>query len=274
MRLILAALAAALLTVPAAAQTAPAAAPADQEARLRAIGERGRLLFDLDRAAWVATDDMMKKIRDPARAGVKGYVVERDGRGFLVTFFGGDLPVAMYVARVAGGRVESGRLLSDAERVALTPLQTRLAAARSAAAASGLQPCTPGGFNAAVIPPDTLEAPIELYLTSPQTQADVLPFGGHFLLTIAADGRIQSVRKFTTACLNMEKPRGGGRRGQPVALLVTHLLDPVPTEIHVFMSLSAGMPLFVGAGDPPQLWAVEGDKIRSAGPIGAPPRRR
>src|SRR5687767_5815560 len=128
--------AAALLAAPATAQPAPAAvSEADQAAKLRAIGARGRLLFDLDRAAWVATDDLIKKVRDPAAAGLKGYVVEQDGPGFAVTFFGGEPNrlVALFVAGVAGGKVTSGRLLAEAERVPLTPLQLRLASARAAA---------------------------------------------------------------------------------------------------------------------------------------------
>jgi hypothetical protein len=125
-----------------------------------------------------------------------------------------------------------------------------------------------------VIPPVSGTAPIEVYLTSAQTDTDVLPFGGHYLLTIGADGTVQSVRKFTNSCINMERPRASRRKGRPVALMVTHLLDPVPTEIHVFMSLTAAMPVYVGAGDPPQLWEVEGERISSAGAIGAPPARR
>jgi hypothetical protein len=32
-------------------------------------------------------------------------------------------------------------------------------------------------------------------------------------------------------------------------LVVTHLLDPIPTEIHVFTALAAGLPVFVGTED-------------------------
>jgi hypothetical protein len=45
-------------------------------------------------------------------------------------------------------------------------------------------------------------------------------------------------------------------------MVVTHLLDPVPTEIHMFTSLTSGLPLFVGIGDPPRMYEVSNRGIR------------
>ena len=125
-----------------------------------------------------------------------------------------------------------------------------MAKARSIGPGPDFRPCTNAAFNAAIVPPASLEAPLEMYLTSAQTDANVYPLGGHYLLSLAPDGRLLSVRKFTNSCLNMERPRGGGRRGEPAALFVSHLLDPTPTEIHVFLALSAKLPIFVVIGDP------------------------
>ncbi|HEX8261615.1 MAG TPA: hypothetical protein VF547_01950, partial [Allosphingosinicella sp.] len=66
-----------------------AAEPSDsEEAKLRAAVERGTLLFELDRAAWVTTDDMLERFgrRDMP---IKGWVTERDGAdGYRVTYYG------------------------------------------------------------------------------------------------------------------------------------------------------------------------------------------
>ena len=51
------------------------------------------------------------------------------------------------------------------------------------------------------------------------------------------------------------EPRPGGIAG------VTHLLDPYPTEIHVFLSLWMGKPLYVMTG-PETVWIVDQGKIR------------
>ncbi|PNB46563.1 hypothetical protein C1X73_34510 [Pseudomonas sp. FW305-130] len=45
--------------------------------------------------------------------------------------------------------------------------------------------------------------------------------------------------------------------------MTTHLLDPVPTEIHVFTSYNLHMPLFVGTA-PKTVWVVKGSSITLA----------
>ncbi len=85
---------------PASAQTA-----ADQ-ARLAGIHSRGALLYLIDRAAWVATDDFRSKAALRGDKTLRGYVVERATEGFTVTFFAekdGAL-VRAYVAKRANIR--------------------------------------------------------------------------------------------------------------------------------------------------------------------------
>jgi hypothetical protein len=48
-----------------------------------------------------------------------------------------------------------------------------------------------------------------------------------------------------------------------VSIFVTHLLDDIPTEAHVFWSLWAGKPMYVGTPDR-RIWAIEGGRIRLA----------
>ena len=40
-----------------------------------------------------------------------------------------------------------------------------------------------------------------------------------------------------------------GGDGKECVAYVTHLLDPVPTEIHVFTALASGLPVAVGTGE-------------------------
>jgi len=46
------------------------------------------------------------------------------------------------------------------------------------------------------------------------------------------------------------------------ALMITHLLDPIPTEAHVFWSIWAHKPLYVATPPNGTIWVVEGSKIR------------
>jgi hypothetical protein len=73
---------------------------------------------------------------------------------------------------------------------------------------------------------------------------------------VAPDGRITGSRAFTKSCITMAQPKN------VTALVISHLLDPVPTEIHVFTSLSAGLPVYVAIPESNRVFAVAGDKIR------------
>lgn len=254
----------ALLLILSLLAAAPAAAqPADgDDARLRAAAERGLLLFEMDRAAWVTTDDMLQRFgrRDMP---IKGWVTEREAEGYRVTYFGDGPagPVAWYAGRVRSGKVVSAEVFPEAARPALTPAQLRLRQAADVARRfSEYQPCTPARFNVAVIPPDSADSPVDTYLLSAQTETNVYPLGGHYLLRIGPDGKVVSHRRFMNSCMNVDA--GRQRKGaKPVALVVTHLLDPVPTEIHVWSSLAMRKPIYVGTG-PERIWSVEGGRIR------------
>ena len=122
-----------------AAPSAPAVAQtAEERAQLDWVLERGRLLYALDRAAWVATDDLLARMPDPESLGLAGYIVEEAGEGYAVTFHGGprDRPVALYVARVEDGRVIDREIFPAEARPALSAPQRRLVAARDAARGS------------------------------------------------------------------------------------------------------------------------------------------
>ena len=58
-------------------------------------------------------------------------------------------------------------------------------------------------------------------------------------------------------CFNIEAP--DPEKGKPVAFILTHLLDPTPTEIHVFLSRLHRQSVMVAAGA--RVWSVDGGKI-------------
>ena len=98
--------------------------------------------------------------------------------------------------------------------------------------------CTKGKANVAVLPPETPGGPVTAYLMSPQVDLNVLPLGGHYSVTVSDDGKTGPVRKFTNSCVNLPLSGTDGKGGKLAALSITHLLDPVPTELHVFSSLT------------------------------------
>ena len=259
-----------LVTAPAAATTPAAARPvppltAEERRRLVAAGLRGHLLFELARAGQLSTQDMLARLPDPSAAGIAGWLAVPDGDGMVAIYYAdtADGPVAVYRGRIAGGRIATSDVFVGADRPALDPAQRRMAAARAAVATLDRQPCG-GDFNVIVIPPESASAPVEVYKLSPQTQRGRYPLGGHFLVTVAADGSIASTRAFTNRCLDLE-PAIDLAGTQPRPIAVTHLLDPLPTEIHVFLSLWMNRPLLVATGNPDRLWTISRGRIGIVG---------
>ncbi|MES2339430.1 MAG: hypothetical protein V4537_15165 [Pseudomonadota bacterium] len=253
-----------ILALAAAVQVpASPAAPPTQDRQIAMTASLGTILFALDRAAWVASDALNAKLPKDQLTGVGGWVVERDeGDVLVVTFYRGqgDAARALFTADVRAGKVVDSR--PAPADTALTPAQHRLARARDAAAqeavARGYRPCTAAPFNTVVVPSSNPQAPTLVYLLSAQVAAGTYPMGGHYRVVVGPDGRVTGSRPFSKSCLNMPVPRASGGQ-RPAGLFVSHVLDPVPTETHVFTSLSAGLPLFVGAGG--KVWSVNGRTI-------------
>jgi hypothetical protein len=258
MRRLLLALSLALPSTPAAAQrTIPTA-------DLVTVSARGAAIYAYDQAAWHTSDTMLARhLPDTVMRAIRGWVVEPRGDVLTVTYFGrdGDRPYAIYIADFRGGAVSNERVPEpgSAER-ALTPLGLRLAAAGVTAtdAAAALPRCSERAYNSVVLPPEP-DGTIPVYLLTPQVENDQYPMGGHHEIDIAADGSVAGKRDFTKSCLMIAPAPKSGEK--TVAMVVSHLLDPHPTEIHVFTSLTAHQPVFV-ATDDHALWSVEGARIR------------
>ena len=239
----------------------------EQAAQLDSAVARGRLLIAVAQAGLISTQDMLSRVADPEAAGIAGWIAEPAGNAMAVTYYaqGEDGPAAVYRASVLGGRVTSRELFLTGTRPPLTRLQARMAAARAATEGVEQRACSDRPFNVFVVPPASADAPIDVYRFTAQNQRGRFPLGGHFKSTVEADGGVSATRGFTNGCLDLEADEvPAGQQPRPIA--VTHLLDPLPTEIHVFMALWTGRPLIVAAGDPQRLWLVTGERIAEIRP--------
>ena len=244
---------------------APAARMTSEEtASVEAAVNRGQLLYELDQAAWVTTDDMLARFSGRRDMPIKGWVIERaaSGGGYAVTYFGDGAsgPVAWYAGAVRDGKVVASEVFPEGKRPPLSPAQLRLKEAADVARAfTGYRPCTPTRFNVAIVPPTTTAEAIEAYLLSGQTERNVYPLGGHYRLRISG-GKVVSHRRFMNSCMNVDVS-ANPKQGEPEMLVLTHLLDPTPTEIHVFVSIWMRKPIFLMTKQ--RAWAVEGPRIRA-----------
>lgn len=248
----------ALVLMLAAGSFAAARAPTEN-ARIAAIVARGELLYDYDQAAWHTTDVMVETVPRKRLAEIKGWLVEPDGGGLSVLYYGYDseAPYGVFRAGFRDGRVvEPVLIAADAPERTLTLVERRMADARRIAAASNPPACVQKPFNTIIVPPASETAPVEVYLLTPQVKAGAYPFGLHYLVTVGADGKVASTRPFMKSCMVQALPANA------VAAMVSHLLDPMPTEIHVWLSRWIGKPVYVMTSDPGQLWEVTGEGMR------------
>ncbi len=248
-----------LAVVIATSAAAVALAQPDEAALVAQAQARGNLIHDLDQAAWHSTDVLLKALPKARLAEIKGWVVEPGEGGSTVVYYGfdGDTPYGVFTAVFQGGKVVSSREIkpADAGR-ALTPVQQRMALARKAATTAKVQPCARAAFNTVIVPPASATAPVEVYLLTPQVKAGEYPFGGHYLITIGADGQIASSRPFMKSCMTQALPPNA------VAAMVSHLLDPTPTEIHAWLARWMDKSVYVMVVEPEQLWEVTAKGMR------------
>lgn len=248
------------VAAPVAAQPSGSNGPNDQA--IRTALERGALLYLYDEAAWRGSDDLRQNFAQLLPL-AGGYVVSGERSAVELMFYDKAKSKAVYRAKFSDGkRVSSGRPAVD--RVELTPVEQRLIAARAPAmqaftdAKVGL--CSKSTPNVALLPPKVSTDPVRAYLMTARTAMKSLPLGGHFEVDVSADGRAGTVRAFTKSCLEMSLVGDG--KGQTKALVVSHLLDPTPTEIHVFSSLTGKVPIYVMTMPNRTLWVVAGSKIK------------
>lgn len=230
-------------------------APAEQAAIDLALS-RGQTLYAYDQAAWHGTDDALAKVGN-AKNVLGGYIVDGPATSPTLIFFDRDTadPHAVYIATFRDNKIVSRRVLTDKDDRSLSTQRKAMIAARAKgiAAWQAAKPlyCSESQPNVAVLPPERPGGPYLVYVMTPQTETGNWPFGGHFRVEVNPDGSIGASRSFTRSCLTVpEAPKGA------VGIVVTHLLDPVPTEIHVFTAIASKMPVVVATSDKRQWWVT------------------
>lgn len=254
-----------LLTVPSALAQgtdtagAPEAIPVELQRAVTQAEFLGRQMYLHDRAAWLATDAMMadKRMRN-LKTSLGGWVTEPSALGVRVIFISkDDTPRRLYEIDV-----DEAERLSEPMLESPTPLTAEHIAqlrARNLARSQSFMACAKQ-YNAVVLPSGK---GMRVYLMPGFTQDNVYPLGGYHLFEIDSTGEtILSSRKFSNGCIAHEDaPKGLPKGATPAAGMFTHLLDPQPTEVHVFVSLYAKVPLMITAVGNKTIWSVKQGRI-------------
>ncbi len=227
-------LAAVLHAAPAFAQTAAERAELDRVERI------GRDLYEHDRAAWLATDEARLEIPQEDVANLRGWVTLREGDAVVVDFIAqrGDELWSVHRSTFRGGALTDHATIS----APLDEMRRRLFEARNVALAAPAAICEQP-YNVAVLPHDGAgEADADVYLMPATTVLGNVRVGGFVKHAVDIDAqRVVESQTFSRSCLALQQEQG-------VAMLFfTHITSPLPTETHVFLNLSHGVPLAVGA---------------------------
>jgi hypothetical protein len=219
--------------------------------------QRGKRLYEYDQAAWHTTDTLREDIKDLENSGIKGWVVTAEGAAWRAIYFGisKNGPFGIYTALWDGKAVSDRKVLTAGTQQQLSAEQLRLISVQQIAKPAGLGNCSRAQFNSVILPSEKSGDPDSVYYLTPQTENSAYPFGGHHRIDVK-DGKIVARRSFTKACMTLSTEPQPGSKG-PSALVVTHMLDPVPTEIHVFSVFASKIPLYVLTTSNNQTWAVE-----------------
>lgn len=227
--------------------------PLEQEAALLQSAETtGAIIYLHDHAAAVATDAALKLKAFKKDKRIGGWITElRQGR-INVTFVD-RTPAALYRIEVSENGV-AGPVIALDSPAPLSEYEQGAATARAAAMASDIQPCS-SRYNSVVLPSSaTADGNWMVYLLPATTKSSVVPLGGTYRMEVSGS-TVTAQRGFTRTCITLQNsPRTAG-------LMITHLLDPIPTEAHVFWSLWAKQPMYVAVVNG-GLWGIENGKIR------------
>jgi hypothetical protein len=220
--------------------------PQEEQATLRRAEATGLTIYKHDHAAAVATDALGALGIFKSDKRIRGWITEQQGEGILVTIISGDaneVPQALYRVIVSKEGEVTGPPQELKVPEALTEFESDAAEARLFAAKYSFQPCV-DRYNTVVLPADSSATPNWVVYLIPGTQDALrIPLGGAHRLELDATAQhLINERGFTRSCLVLGDPKGNAKQ-RPVMLVASHLLDAVPTEIHVFWNLWSGIPL-------------------------------
>lgn len=239
----------------AAQEAKPSAAAVPDLSGIEKMNTLGKKMVFLDQLAWRATDILLAAQIDPVAINLYGWITYPDGDNWVVRFLKSDdgvVPSHDVIFPETG----EPRLVQSQDS-ALTDRDRALLTARDAVLEAVTEPCS-GTYNTIVFDmPD--EKAVYAYAIAASHEPGVIVVGGHYRVILSSDDlTVTSTRNFTTTCLEINDLEL--QDGEKVtAAIVSHILDPSPVEMHVFLSLTYGYPFYVITES--GLWSVIDGKI-------------
>ena len=212
---------------------------------------RGVALFVHDTSAARASDELMERNIFQRDSRLEGWLtdVPPQENAVLVTFVGTDEGKlsALYRVRVPAGdgaivfeKLQPAAPLNESQQARWRARQHALKDLHER------KDLCSSRYNTVVLSPDPApDGLIHVYLLAATDKAGQIVAGGHFRYDYSPDGKLLETRRaFTKTCINIDQP--DEKQGEPAGLILTHLLDPTPTEIHVYLTRLHHQGIYVG----------------------------
>ena len=229
-------------------------------AKLQSALEIGKDINAHDQSAWHVTDELMALRPDAAGKRIL-YVTERvDPKRVKTSFL---LIEGTKVSLFFEGVVEGSTVVSTRDFTGdLNPPAATSAQAARVDALLTARDMFPDGLCGqrpnCVVLPSHVDGALDVYALAPETATNMVQLGGHVRLTIDANGLVipNETKAYSNSCLGMDI----GKNAEALMISLPENIGDTPTEIHVFKSLSHGIPIYVSTKT--GIWAVEGARIR------------
>ncbi|MBD3666564.1 MAG: hypothetical protein HUJ16_01295 [Kangiella sp.] len=213
----------------------------EQILKIQFSEQAGHLIWVKDSMAWIATDKIQEELDLSSVKNPKGWIVHLDPEGkHRVSFYRekDDGQMLSYADVFYDDNLEFTKLQINPIR-ALTVKEQQMLAALSTASDNITEACSEN-LNTVVLEE---EAGWNVFLLTATTEPDVIPIGGAQRILVSQDGQnVIEKEHYSRACTKLEPMMKGAKLKDA---FMTHLIDDVPSPIHVFTSLSYGIPLMV-----------------------------
>lgn len=222
------------------------------------VEKLGVAIYEQDIRAATATDLLFAKKIDPAKEGLRGWIVEGDAKAMLIRFVRekNGLFEAFYDVTFEGTK---SPVISEPKNRTLSDAQVAQYKARSLAMKNIARPAS-RNYNFVILP-DPEKKGFLVYGLAATTDSDAIIVGGHYRFSISADGSTieradELFRSFMTLS---KKPKDLPAGAKTEGLYMTTLVSDLPLT-HVYLSLLNKMPFLVGTRDQ-HAWKVENGKM-------------
>lgn len=225
----------------------------EQIQKIQFSEQAGYLIWIKDSLAWTATDKMREELDLSTIENPYGWLVHLDPEGnHRVSFYryNNDGEILSYAdifynnsLEITGFEAHPKRKIHEEEKSMLSAL--------SSARNSVTEACSEN-LNSVILEADT--GWNVFFLTAP-TESDVIPVGGAQRFLVSQDGKtVLEQELYSKTCMHLQ-PKDENVQ----ALMMTHIVDDIPSPIHVFTSLAYDYPFYVATSL--GLWKVVDGEI-------------